>query len=260
MYFFLQRLLGQSSYGGDLNWPDVSTFSSGDSTSSGGWIDNRVAQRFLRIVETRKTDPSASTTVDTVLGKAVAGILLYIAAVGLPLTCAMAWMAIPGHLPMPFDAHLVLPVIADVLCGLVYYFAGLLSGMRDARWYASRVMGIGMGIVCSIALSVVTEFWQAAICCALGVVMTSASAWGTFVQGGRFESQSRIMRFATGVSIAAGLLITGAVVFAVGASFLPAFVSNSKDTRYRITGDGVILQAVYDDNIIVEVRIFGQAH
>ena len=128
----------------------------------------------------------------------------------------MLWMATPGHLPMPFDVHLVLPVIADVLCGLVYYFAGLLTGMREARWYASRVMGIGMGIVCSIALSVVPEFWQAAACCAVGILMTSASAWGTFVQGGRFESQSPIMRFATGVSIGAGLLVIGAVSLRCG--------------------------------------------
>jgi ABC-type transport system involved in multi-copper enzyme maturation permease subunit len=258
MFLFLQRLLGQSSNGGELNWADVS--------NTLFWATPFLAPvvglliGLAQVVLENRGDqwsflthrPVRRTTL--FWGKAVAGILLYIGAVGLPLAGGILWMAMPGHLPMPMDMHLVLPVVADILCGLVYYFAGLLSGMRDGRWYASRVMGIGMGFVCSIALSIVPEFWQAVACSAVGILITSASAWGTFVQGGRFESQSRIMRFATSVSIGAGLLITGVVVFGVGASFLPAIVSNSSYTRYRITSDGAIVKALYEDDTIVEVQ------
>jgi len=258
MFLFLQRLLGQSSNGGELNWSDVSTrlfWATPFLTAVVGLLLG-LAQVVLENRGDKWSFLTHRPVRRTMLfwGKAVAGILLYVGAVGLPLSGAILWMSMPGHIPMPMDLHLVLPVVADILCGLVYYFAGLLTGMRDARWYATRVMGIGMGFVCSIALSLVPEFWQAVACCAAGVLMTGASAWGTFVQGGRFESQSRIMRFATSVSIGAGLLITGSVAFDVGTSFLPAFVSNSNYTLYRIAADGTVVRVLYEDDKIVEVQ------
>jgi hypothetical protein len=256
--YIIERLISRSAYVGDLNWQDLSFSLFGMTLILPPVVGLMIG--MAQVILESRGDPWGFLTHRPIQrstlywGKAMAGILLYLASVGVPLTFAMAWMATPGHLPMPFDVHFVLPVIADVLCGLVYYFAGLLSGMRDARWYASRVMGIGMGIVCSIALSVVPEFWQAVLCCAFAILITSASAWGTFVQGGGFESQSRIMRFATGVSIGAGLLITGAVVFGVGASFLPAIDPNSSVSLYRIADDGAIVQTTYKDGVIVETR------
>ena len=187
-------------------------------------------------------------------GKSVAGILLYLGAVVVPLSCALIWIAAPGHLPMPFDARMVLPFVADVLCGLVYFFAGLLTGMRDARWYGSRVMGIGAGLVCSIALFGVPEFWQAAAGCTLGTLITGAAAWGAFVEGGHFESQARITRFATGISIGAGLLVSGMVLYGVSASFVPIFVTHSATSRYTVTGDGTVVKTLRRSGSIVEVQ------
>jgi hypothetical protein len=258
VFLFFRRLLGDSSYGGRLNWADVAHTPSwatplltpvvalmigiaqvilenrGDSW---GFLTHRPMQRSALF-----------------WGKAAAGMTLYFAAVGLPLLCASAWAAIPGHLPMPMDARMALPLIADILCGLVYYFAALLTGMREARWYASRVMCIGIGIACSYAVSVVPEFWQAVVCCAIGILIASSSAWGTFVQGGRFESQSPVMRFTTALCVCSGLLITGIVVVDVAGSFVSATSPASRITRHTITGDGDIVQAVYDGDEIVEVR------
>jgi hypothetical protein len=258
VFLFLRRLLGESTYGGGLNWADVahSPFWAIPLLTPPVGLMIGIAQVVLEnhgdswgFLTHRPMQRSG-----LFWGKALAGITLYFAAVGLPLSGASVWAAIPGHLPMPMDVRMVLPLIADILCGLVYYFAGLLTGMREAKWYASRVMGIGIGIVCSHAVTVVPEFWQAVACCALGILITSASAWGTFVQGGRFDSQSPIMRFAAAVCISSGLLLIGLAAFNVGASFLPAMVPDSIVTSHTVTGDGVLVEADYDDNMIVAVR------
>ncbi|HLQ79429.1 MAG TPA: ABC transporter permease, partial [Terriglobia bacterium] len=246
--YIFERLINRSLNGWDLNWTDLSfsLFLLPQIFTSIVGLMIGLAQVLLEnrgdkwgFLTHRPVPRSALFR-----GKVVAGVLLYIVAVGVPLSCGILWMATPGHLPMPFESRFVLPVLADLLCGLVYYFAGLLTGMREARWHASRVMGIGMGIVCSLALNVVTEFWQAAACCALAILVSGAAAWGAFVEGGRFESQSRLARFATGIAIGAGLLITGAVVFNAAASFVPARIANSRNTNYTVTGDGAIVQAV----------------
>ena len=254
----LLRLIDRSAYGGDLNWPDLSLSLFGITSVLPPVVGLMIG--LAQVLFENRGDAWGFLTHRPVRrstlfwGKAAAGILLYTTAVSVPLACGLLWMATPGHLPMPFDVHFVLPVIADVLCGLVYYFAGLLTGMREARWYASRVMGIGMGIVCSNVMAVVPEFWQAVACCAVGIFMTSASAWGTFVQGGRFESQSRIMRFTTGVSIGAGLLVIGAILHLAAASFVSPIAANTTVKYYTVTSNGDIVQVVREGAVDVEIQ------
>ena len=240
--YCVERLITNSAYGGGLNWSDLSFGLFGLSRLLPPVVGLMIG--LAQVVLENRGDNWGFLTHRPVprstlfWGKAVSGILLYFVAVSVPLVCGLLWIATPGHLPMPFDVHMTFPVIADILCGLVYYFAGLLTGMRDARWYASRVMGIGSGVVCSSALSVVPEFWQAVTCCTIGILISAASAWGAFVEGGRFGSQPRVTRFATAVTIGAGLLITGSVIFAGFSSFLPAFNGRSSDQGIVFTGDG----------------------
>ena len=42
---------------------------------------------------------------------------------------------------------MALPWLADVLTGLVYYFAGMLTAQREARWYGSRCLGLAAALV-----------------------------------------------------------------------------------------------------------------
>ncbi len=70
--------------------------------------------------------------------KVVAGLILYLPALLLPVLGAAVWLAIPGHVASPFAWRTVLPVVAAILAGLAFYFAGMLTGIRQARWYASR--------------------------------------------------------------------------------------------------------------------------
>ena len=85
-------------------------------------------------------------------GKTIAGLCLYLLGAGLPLTILVMVVRWPGHIAAPFAWAMVLPLFSILLTGVAYYFAGVLTGLRQARWYASR----GFGIVLAIATSLVT--------------------------------------------------------------------------------------------------------
>jgi len=73
-------------------------------------------------------------------GKVIAGVGLYLLALGLPLACEVGLAAAPGFISQPFSWRMVLPWLADSLTGFVYYFAGMLMAQRPARWYGSRCL------------------------------------------------------------------------------------------------------------------------
>src|SRR6516225_6812032 len=74
------------------------------------------------------------------LAKAGAGLSLYLIALGVPFLFLETWLATPGNMPAPFHWRTNLPWLADILSGLVYYFAGMLVAQREVRWYASRCL------------------------------------------------------------------------------------------------------------------------
>ena len=118
--------------------------------------------------------PMSRTTI--MLAKMSAGLVLYFLAVGIPVAAANIWLAIPGNVPSPFYWPMVLPGLADVLTGAVYYLAGLLISMREARWYGSRVLAVGVAIICSVIVVSVWHFWIAgvAIIVAAGILGVAA--------------------------------------------------------------------------------------
>jgi F0F1-type ATP synthase assembly protein I len=187
-------------------------------------------------------------------GKAVAGILLYTAAVALPWLSSLVWLSMPGHVPLPFDPHMALPGAADLLCGVVYYFAGLLTGMRDARWFASRALGIGVGIVCSIACLAVGSLEWAVAFIAGGLVINVAAAWGAFVGGGRYEAQPRVTRVATGIAIGSGLLMVCFILFSIVGTFVSAGDAGSQPPRYTVDVDGNIVRERFEEGRIAAIE------
>jgi len=186
-------------------------------------------------------------------GKAVAGTALYVAAAVIPVALALLWMSGPARLPIPFDWRLALPNVADLLCGLVFYFAGFLTGMREARWYASRALGIGAPFVCFFMESDFARFWQAAAVCLAGVLVVGTAAWSTFVAGGQYRVQSRIGRAAVGISM--GLGVAAIAVLAIGAlmGFFLDLSFPSRSTQYAVTTDGAVVKTVTNNDEIIEV-------
>ena len=70
-------------------------------------------------------------------------------------------MATPGNMPAPYHWRTSLPWLADILSGLVYYFAGMLTAQRDVRWYGSRGLALAAAFFCSYLVWALPEFWQA---------------------------------------------------------------------------------------------------
>jgi hypothetical protein len=72
--------------------------------------------------------------------KVAAGMVLYALGAGLPLVVLVAVARTPGNVAAPFEWSMALPVLANFLGGIACYLAGLLTGLRRVRWYASRTI------------------------------------------------------------------------------------------------------------------------
>jgi hypothetical protein len=141
------------------------------------------------------------------LAKALAGVGLYLLALAIPFWCLENWLARPGNMPAPFHWKTSLPWLADILCGVVYYFAGMLVAQRDARWLGSRCLPLAAAFFCSCLVWVLTELGQALAAIALFASFMSVAAWGSFVSGGAYDRQPRLGRVGLAMTLLAGLLL-----------------------------------------------------
>ena len=141
------------------------------------------------------------------LAKASSGVALYVLALGIPFVCVESWMATPGKMPAPYHWRMSLPWLADILSGLVYYFAGMLTAQREARWLGSRGLGVAAAFCCSYLVWILPEFWQALLAIGILSLMMGMAAWGAFCSGGDYEPQPRLAKAALAMTFLAGLLI-----------------------------------------------------
>jgi hypothetical protein len=146
------------------------------------------------------------------LGKALAGVGVYLLGMGLPLAALAVWCATPGHLSAPFSWRALLPWLADLLTGVVYFFAGMLTAQREGRWYGSRGLGVAAAFLATVLVWALPEFWQALL--ALGVLGTllGVAAWGSFLGGGAYAPQPWVAKAALAVTFLTGLLMLSATV------------------------------------------------
>lgn len=111
------------------------------------------------------------------LGKALAGAAMYSVAGGVPLLVAVIWVATPGHYAAPFRIAMAGAVFADFLCGLVFYLAGILAGVRRARWYGTRLAGFGLALIVMLLAHAASEFLTAI---AFEVIAAAALLWASY--------------------------------------------------------------------------------
>jgi hypothetical protein len=151
------------------------------------------------------------------LCKAVTGVGLYLLALLAPSAVAVALAATPGHVAAPFEWGMALPWLADVLAGLVCYFAGMIVAQREARWYGSRCWPLAAGLFTSLFVWNVTEFWQALVVIGLMSGLVAVAAWGSISAGGAYVRQPSSSKFALG-----GTLLLGLLALAFGAKVIIA--------------------------------------
>jgi hypothetical protein len=177
--------------------------------------------------------------------KVVAGVLLYVVVTALPVAWVMWRIATPGHQPMPFDIRMSEPGIADLLAGLVYYFAALLTGMRNARWYGSHAMAIGAAILSSAGVVGASEFWQAIIVSMVGMLIVGWAARATFIAGGQYEPQRRLGRVALALSVLPGLAVVWGLAVTIVGGLIEAGRQGRSDftsVDYAVTSDGTLVR------------------
>ena len=170
-------------------------------------------------------------------GKVVSGLLLYTAAAGLPLLGLVAIVSTPGRVAAPFEWAMALPLTAIFFSGIVYYFAGLLTGLRKARWFASRGFGLGLGVAASVALFTVPEFWHALLILAgsAGILVLAVS--GSFQTGGYYQTQPWHGKLA----LTLASLVSASFLVALACALLASAISPQRHyswSQYQLIKDG----------------------
>ncbi len=172
-------------------------------------------------------------------GKALAGLALYFLTAGVPLACFVGAVSVPGHIAAPFEWAMVLPAVAFLLSGAVGYFGGMLTGLRQTRWYASRALGLGVSIWVPLAAIAVPQFWQSVIIIVIGSAVLALAAWGSFQTNGIYQDQPRAGKMALTVAMGVGGALAAAAALALLSWVLPSRQSYSW-TYYAMTQDGTI--------------------
>ena len=177
------------------------------------------------------------------LAKALTGLGLYFVAVGLPFACAVAWVAMPGHMGAPFDAGMAQPALADLLGGVPYYFAGIVIGMREARWYGSRVLAAALAGVCSAVVVFVPSFWHAVIAVVVAAAVLGTAAWGLFRTGGGYARLPVPAKAGLGTAVLAAILLLGMVAVGAAGKLLPRTDWEYVPHRYLIDPAGRVVRS-----------------
>ena len=178
-------------------------------------------------------------------GKVIAGLGIYIVAAGLPLVCFIAWAGIPGHVAAPFEWGMVLPIAWLFLAGIAFYFAGMLTVLRRARWYASRTFGLGLAFMVLLANAVPNwRFWQILVAMLIGIAILAAAVWGGFHSDGHYKGQPALGKLGLTASITVGAGVVAFIVFALLASLIPNLFNSDRWAMYVITKDGTIYKEV----------------
>ena len=91
-------------------------------------------------------------------GKVIAGFLLYFSAVAMPFFVAVVWVAIPGNVAAPFTPGMILPGLFSILAGSLFYLAGLLTTLSQARWLGSKTLGFLAVLTLYLILTAFEQF------------------------------------------------------------------------------------------------------
>ena len=193
------------------------------------------------------------TRTDIFFAKITAGLILYFLTVSLPMLGYLVWISIPGHLSAPFEWGMALPGLGCVLLALVWYFGAMLTSLREARWYASRGLGLAAALpLHAIALKApgVLLFWQYELGIVFLAVVLALAVWGSFQTNGCYRGQPL-----PGKAALAGVFALGATVVVVLAILFLAVVFHRPDSEayYAVTKAGAVFRVVTRDNQPAEI-------
>ena len=188
-------------------------------------------------------------------GKVAAGLCLYALGAGLPLLVLILVVQTPGHVAAPFEWAMILPLLGIFLTGPVYYLAGMLTGLRQARWYGSKCFGVGLGLFASIAVFSVPQIWGSLAVIVFAFAILVLAMRGAYQTGGFYEGQTTAGKLALIVATLAGggVLLFVVVGLVLTIAFRPFMQSSHPYSSYTMLSNGTIYQTTYQDNELLSV-------
>lgn len=178
---------------------------------------------------------------DIFKAKAIAGLFLYALAAGIPIIGFEIWCVLPGHVAAPFEWPMLLPLLTILLSGVGFYFGGLLTGIRKARWFATQGVGVACGIAAVMLVFACKDFWQALAIVTLTAAALGLAARGSYLTAGHFAGQSRASKFCLSLVSTVAMACVSAVILSILANLLSTRTEQAH-TNYSIIKDGRIIK------------------
>ncbi len=108
--------------------------------------------------------------------KASAAVLGFVLSLGLLWTLLFIYASRPGVLPYPPAMRSFAEGWIFILLGLLVYLATALAGLSQARWYTTKMCGLGLAILISIL-----AMTQASLVAVIGIILAGATILGVQV-------------------------------------------------------------------------------
>lgn len=188
-------------------------------------------------------------------GKVAAGLLLYAVATLVPFLGVVFWTKRPGVLTGPFVWGLTLGGLGGILAGVPFYFAGLLTGLRPARWYGSRVIPIVAAGVVALLLDS-AEFASLGLPAALTLIACfpfALAARSAYITAGRFDRPVFGGKPSLGIVLLAGLTLAFSAFAGLCYSVLmPIYAPRVSGvySSYQLLPDGELVKTTSRDGSV----------
>lgn len=183
-------------------------------------------------------------------GKAIAGLLLYFIAAGLPFLFSIWHAATPGNINAPFVPGLIQPGLADWFSGIAYYFAALCVSLQGGRllWRALPFFAAVHISFASLATSLCRVAVEASVAMALVLVF---AGWGAIQVRETLRGRPRISQLAFFVVAFYGACGVGDFLQMEGG--LLGDKGDSKYSNWEVLDDGTPARLEYRNSMLMSV-------
>ena len=178
-------------------------------------------------------------------GKLGAALLIYLLVVGVPLAGVIWWAATPGHFFGPWLWQMAVPSVLDLLCGTVYVLAGMLIGLREARWFGSRLLPVGLAVACSVMTVAAPWPWLAIAGIAGAWLVLLPAGFSAMASRGRESRQGLAGRTLTAMCLIPAMIGIPVMIGVLASELLRARRTIDGPQRYSSLIGAELYEATY---------------
>ncbi|MEP6669321.1 MAG: hypothetical protein ABJF10_09225 [Chthoniobacter sp.] len=182
------------------------------------------------------------------LGKALAGVLLYLVGAGVPFLFVVWHVATPGNVNAPFIPAMTQPGLADLLVGFCYYFAALTIALQGGSLLLRALPFFAAFHVSVFALH--EGLFRVAVEAGLTMALVlGVAGWGAIHARDTLRGRSWAGRIAFLVVVFYGACGAGDLLKMIG-----VMAGNKTESQYgnwEVLADGVPVRLEYKNSIVV---------